>query len=102
VNVRSSTEVTIARLVQIEKNDVGYKSVIVHDTTKPDDIPRKLLDSHLLRFTGWQLRISVEECVRLTYQTFFKEVIEGKSGCSGWLILGSNFPQLTVGAIRGM
>ncbi len=78
VNVGSGSEVTIARLAEIVKNAVGYKGEIVHDTTKPDGTPRKFLDSSLIRSTGWEPKIGLEEGVRLTYHTFLEEVAAGK------------------------
>ncbi len=78
VNVGSGSEVTIARLAQIVKEAVGYEGKIVHDTSKPDGTPRKFLDSSLIRSTGWEPKITLEEGVRRTYQTFLEEVAAGK------------------------
>ncbi len=78
VNVGSGSEVTIARLAEIVKEAVGYEGKIVHDTSKPDGTPRKFLDSSLIRSTGWEPKIGLEEGVRLTYHTFLEEVAAGK------------------------
>jgi GDP-L-fucose synthase len=78
VNVGSGSEVTIARLAEIVKEAVGYEGKIVHDTSKPDGTPRKFLDSSLIRSTGWEPKIGLEEGVRLAYGNFLEEVTAGK------------------------
>jgi GDP-L-fucose synthase len=42
----------------------------VFDTTKPDGMPRKLLDVSRLRGLGWQASIPLREGIALAYQDF--------------------------------
>jgi GDP-L-fucose synthase len=46
---------------------VGYPGEIVHDLTKPDGTPRKLMDVSKLHATGWKAKIGLEEGIRKVY-----------------------------------
>lgn len=73
VNVGTGVDLTIMELTQLVCQVVGYQGRIVTDTSKPDGTPRKLTDISLLRSTGWNPSISLEEGLRLTYESFLKE-----------------------------
>jgi GDP-L-fucose synthase len=51
---------------------VGYRGEIRWDTTKPDGMPRKLLDVSLLHSLGWKHKTSIKDGLRLTYRDFLK------------------------------
>jgi GDP-L-fucose synthase len=70
VNVGFGCDQTIARLVSLVADVVGFKGEIVYDSSKPDGTPRKLLDSSRLRAMGWVPRISLEQGLKLAYQDF--------------------------------
>jgi GDP-L-fucose synthase len=42
----------------------------VHDLSKPDGTPRKLMDVGKLDKMGWKPRLSLEEGIRLVYEDF--------------------------------
>jgi len=58
VNVGSGTDVTILELTQLVCKIVGFEGEIVHDLSKPDGTPRKLMSAEKLRALGWQPTIS--------------------------------------------
>ncbi|SLN24201.1 GDP-L-fucose synthase [Roseovarius litorisediminis] len=70
VNVGSGQEVTIRALAEMIVAAAGYKGRIVHDTTKPDGTPRKLMDSERLLSMGWRPQISLEEGLARTIREF--------------------------------
>ncbi len=70
INVGSGEELPILELAQLAARAVGFEGKIVHDLSKPDGTPRKLMDSSRLRALGWQPRIGLEEGIRETYRWF--------------------------------
>ncbi|MGV8833387.1 MAG: GDP-L-fucose synthase [Devosia sp.] len=70
VNVGSGTDLTIVELTQLVCDVVGFKGEIVHDLTKPDGTPRKLMSADRLRAMGWSPRIDLREGIESTYQWF--------------------------------
>ena len=77
VNVGSGIEVSIRELAERIKETVGYEGELLFDSAKPDGSPRKLMDSSLLRSTGWKPRISLEDGLASTYADFQRELTEG-------------------------
>jgi GDP-L-fucose synthase len=67
VNVGSGDEVSIGGLAKLIGEIVGYRGQIVHDLSKPDGTPRKLLDSSRLFNLGWKPAISLREGIASTY-----------------------------------
>ncbi len=56
----------------IIKDVVGFKGDIIHDLTKPDGTPRKLLDISKIKELGWKPKVSLEEGIRKTYEWYLK------------------------------
>jgi len=59
VNVGSGEDVTIKELADTVAEAVGYQGRVEWDTSKPDGMPRKLLDVTTLIRSGWQPRIGL-------------------------------------------
>jgi len=59
-------------LTETIKRVVGFTGEIVWDTTKPDGMPRKLMDSSCLLALGWRPQVDLEAGVRLAYEDFLK------------------------------
>ncbi len=72
INVGSSNDLTIKELAEIIKNVVGYQGKIIFDPTKPDGVPRKLLDSTLINDLGFKPKISLKEGLIKTYLAYIK------------------------------
>ena len=72
VNVGTGEDITIRDLAELVKTVVGFEGTIVHDLSKPDGTPRKLLDVTRLHAAGWRHRIALEAGVRSTYQWFLE------------------------------
>jgi GDP-L-fucose synthase len=70
VNVGTGEDVTIAQLVRLIADVVGFEGEIEYDRTKPDGTPRKLLDIGKLRALGWGPSIGLRDGVERTYRWF--------------------------------
>jgi GDP-L-fucose synthase len=67
INVGVGEDITIADLAEKVRATVGFDGAIVFDSSKPDGMPRKLLDVSKCRRLGWQARTGLEEGIRATY-----------------------------------
>jgi GDP-L-fucose synthase len=67
VNVGSGDELSIAALAHVLKKITGFEGSIVFDASRPDGVPRKLLDSSKMRGLGWAPSVSLEEGLRDMY-----------------------------------
>jgi GDP-L-fucose synthase len=74
INVGSGEDVTILNLTKIVNDAVGFTGEIVHDLSKPDGTPRKLMSADKMLGMGWKPRISLEEGIVGTYDWFLKNV----------------------------
>lgn len=79
VNIGSGTDLTIKDLALLVKEIVGYTGEIVHDLTKPDGTPRKLMDVSYLHSLGWKHKIELPEGIKQVYEDFKK-----KEGVKAW------------------
>lgn len=70
VNVGSGEDITILELTQLVCEVVGFEGKIVHDLSKPDGTPRKLMSADKLRGLGWKPRIALRDGVRASYDWF--------------------------------
>ena len=72
INVGAGQEVSVRALTETVKRVVGFAGEIVWDTTKPDGMPRKLMDSSRLLALGWRPQVELEAGIRLAYQDRLK------------------------------
>ena len=72
VNVGSGRDLAIKELAETIKEVVGFKGEINFDLTKPDGIPRKLLNSELIKNLGFKPEISLKNGLIKTYQDYIK------------------------------
>jgi GDP-L-fucose synthase len=70
VNVGSGEEVTVAQFAALVAEIVGYRGEIVFDRSRPDGVPRKLLDSGRLTGMGWRPRTPLRSGLAQTYSAF--------------------------------
>ena len=72
INVGSGEDITILDLTRLVCRIVGYDGAIVHDLTKPDGTPRKLMSADKLRALGWTPTIGLEDGVADAYRAFLE------------------------------
>lgn len=70
INVGSGIDVTIQTLAETIARLVGYTGQLLFDASKPDGVPRKLMDSSRLNSLGWRASMVLEEGLKLSYQDF--------------------------------
>ncbi len=70
VNVGVGHDISIRELADMVREIVGYRGRIVHDTSRPDGTPRKLLDVSKLTALGWKASIPLEEGIESTYRWY--------------------------------
>ena len=69
-NVGTGSDVTIRELAETIMEVVGFKGDLIFDASKPDGMPRKLLDVGALSGLGWNYRIPLREGIRDTYRDY--------------------------------
>jgi len=72
LNIGTGDEVSIYELAEKIKNIVEYRGELKFDHTKPDGIPRKLLDSSIISNLGWRPETSLNDGLKITYDWFTK------------------------------
>lgn len=70
LNVGTGEDISIKELAEIVQRLVGYEGKLVFDSTKPDGMPKKLLDVSRLRATGWKHQIAFEDGLQKTIDWF--------------------------------
>jgi len=70
INVGSGQEITIRALVDAIAKAAGYDGRIVHDLSKPDGTPRKLMDSTRLFRMGWRPSVSLDQGLARTIREY--------------------------------
>jgi GDP-L-fucose synthase len=76
INIGSGEEITIKDLSYLISDIVGYDGYIIFDSSKPDGMPRKVLNSSKLKRLGWAPRVSLREGLQETNNWYLKN--EGK------------------------
>ena len=72
VNVGTGEDVSIRGLAETLRDLIYPDAELVFDTSKPDGMPRKLLDVSRLHGLGWRHRIDLREGIAETYRWFLE------------------------------
>lgn len=67
VNIGVGTDLSIRSLAEMVKEIVGFEGTIVHDLSKPDGTPRKLMDVQKLHDLGWNHQIELRDGIAEVY-----------------------------------
>jgi len=70
VNVGTGEELSIAEFAKLVAEVVGYRGALVFDPSRPDGMPRKLLDSSKLARMGWRARTPLRAGLAQAYAAF--------------------------------
>lgn len=72
INVGTGVDISIKELAQMIKEVTKYEGELIFDATKPDGMPRKLLDVSVLKGLGWSASTSLREGLNKTYGYFIQ------------------------------
>jgi len=64
---------TILELANLVAEIIGFNGKIVHDSSKPDGTPRKLLDVSRINSLGWKYKTELKEGIVQTYNWFLNK-----------------------------
>ncbi|OGO03795.1 MAG: GDP-fucose synthetase [Chloroflexi bacterium RBG_13_54_8] len=78
INVGAGSDVTILELAQLIREVVDYEGEIRLDRSRPDGIPRKLVEASKLYGLGWQPKIPLREGLKQTYEWFLDRYDEDR------------------------
>lgn len=73
LNIGSGMAVSIAELAGMLQGICGFSGRLTYDTSKPDGMPVKVLDSTRLAGLGWSPRVEFAEGLRRTYQWYLQQ-----------------------------
>ena len=77
VNIGMGEDLKIKELANLIKEIVGFDGDIKHDLSKPDGMPRKLLDISRIKELGWAPKTKLKEGLRKTYEWYRKKALPG-------------------------
>lgn len=72
LNIGTGTDVTIAELVNLIAEVIGYQGAICFNSDYPDGTMRKLLEVSALAELGWEARTGLREGIASTYQWYLQ------------------------------
>jgi GDP-L-fucose synthase len=70
INVGYGEDITISDLAAAICETVGYSGEVKFDTTKPDGVSRKLLDSKTINLLGWKPQVNLKNGLSKAYDDF--------------------------------
>lgn len=70
INVGTGEDLSIREIAGLVRDIVYPEAVLVFDASRPDGMPRKLLDVTRLHTLGWRHRIALRDGIASTYQWF--------------------------------
>lgn len=71
INIGAGKDLSIKELAEMIKEITGFKGKIIFDASKPDGMPRKLLDVSKLSSFGWKSSIELKDGIRRVYKEKF-------------------------------
>lgn len=74
INVGTGEDISIKELAEMTKEVVGYEGKLVFDATKPDGMPKKLLDVSKLEKLGWSYKVTFVDGLKKEYQWFLENI----------------------------
>ena len=71
VNIGVGKDLSILELAHMIKEITGFEGEIMHDLSKPDGTPRKIMDVSRLTAMGWQAKINLRAGIQTVYREQF-------------------------------
>jgi GDP-L-fucose synthase len=79
VNIGIGEDIEIGELALLIKEITGYTGSIVHDVSKPDGTPRKLMDVSKINALGWKAKIDLRTGIEMVYKEYKESMAAIKS-----------------------
>jgi GDP-L-fucose synthase len=73
INVGTGEDLSIRELAEMVRSIIHPEATLTFDTSKPDGMPRKLLDVSRLHGLGWRHRIALADGIAATYAWFLDQ-----------------------------
>ena len=73
INVGSGSEISIKDLANKISLIAGYKGKVVFDTSKPDGVLKKTLDSSIISSLNWSPKVELDDGLKRTYE-WYREI----------------------------
>ena len=73
INIGSGVDISIKELSLLIKKAFGYSGEIIFDTSKPEGVMQKLLDSTKIKAMGWMPKISLQEGISILVKEYSGE-----------------------------
>ena len=73
INVGSGSEISIKDLANKISLIAGYKGKVVFDTSKPDGVLKKTLDSSIISSLNWSPKVDLDDGLKRTYE-WYREI----------------------------
>jgi GDP-L-fucose synthase len=70
INVGTGEDLSVRELADMVRSIVYPQAALTFDASKPDGMPRKLLDVSRLRALGWRHRVALRDGIESTYAWF--------------------------------
>jgi len=80
INVGTGLDLTIRELAETIRDVVHPEARLDFDTSKPDGMPRKVLDVSRLEHLGWRSSIPLDEGIRSTYDWYLENADRLRDG----------------------
>lgn len=74
INIGSGVDATVTEIANMIKEVVGYKGELYFDITKPDGMPKKLMDVSKAKKLGWTATISLSDGLKLAYEDYLRSL----------------------------
>ncbi len=74
INLGTGEEITIKNLASTVKNIIGYKGEIQFDSSKPEGIKRKILDSTKIKKLKWKPKFDIKRGIEISYKSYLEKI----------------------------
>lgn len=72
INIGTGKEISIKKLAEKIKEEIGFKGELYFNTSKPDGTLRKLTNPEKIHQLGWKHKIEIEEGIRKLFEWYIK------------------------------
>lgn len=73
INIGRGEDISIIELANLIKEVIGFEGEIIYDKTKPDGMPRKLLEISKINSLDWKAKTDLKDGITATYAWYRSE-----------------------------